>query len=44
MNAKVVCMMFTAALGFLLAQQAETISKPVTERERVRKEAQLKKS
>jgi GWxTD domain-containing protein len=44
MNAKgVACMMFTAALGFLLAQQTETISKAVTERERARKDAQLKK-
>src|SRR5215472_18480771 len=44
MNAKgVTCVMFTAALGFLLAQQTETISKPLTGRERARKDAQLKK-
>ena len=44
MNLKgAVCILFTARLGFLLAQQSETITKPLTDKQRVRKETQLRK-
>jgi hypothetical protein len=38
-----ISLMFTAALGISTAQQSETIAKPLTEKQRAKKETQLRK-